>query len=140
MKKLILSLLLLGTCSLALAFEKTAYTQALFDELQTAGTPVLIDVYAPWCPTCERQQWVLSKYFEANPNSPLKVLVIDYDNQKDLVTKYKAPRQSTLILYKNNQQVWFSVAETRKRVILENLDQHVVSTTTDKQNNPATEQ
>lgn len=106
------------------AMEKMPYDQDKFDALQKAGTPVLIDIYAPWCPTCERQQWIIQKYFEENPESPLHVMVVDFDNEKNLVSKFKAPRQSTLLLYKNGQQVWFSVAETRKRIIHDILNQH----------------
>jgi hypothetical protein len=35
---------------------------------------------------------------------------------------FRAPRQSTFVLYKGNQQVWFSVAETRYDIIEENLE------------------
>jgi thiol-disulfide isomerase/thioredoxin len=122
MKKLTLLLILLSINISAWAFDQTPFSKAAFDTAQNDGRVVLVDIYASWCPTCERQQWILEKYFEENPESKILVLVVDYDQQKEWVKYFKAPRQSSLYLYKNNEQLWFSVAETRKRIIHETLD------------------
>jgi thioredoxin 1 len=34
-----------------------------------------------------------------------------------VVRQFRAPRQSTLLLYRGNKQHWFAVAETRLEVI-----------------------
>ncbi len=115
--KLMTALACIFTVSLAQALEKEDYSQERFDELQAAGTVVLLDVYASWCPTCAKQQTALEAYGKAHPDADFHVLVIDYDDNKDLVRKYRAPRQSTLFIYKAHRQVWFSVAETRPEVI-----------------------
>jgi thiol-disulfide isomerase/thioredoxin len=103
-------------------FAKAPFEKELFDKLQANGEVVLVDVYAPWCPTCKKQQKVIGQYFSANPESKVKVLVVDYDNQTEWVKYFKAPRQSTLYLYKNGEQKWFSVAETRKAKIFAAID------------------
>jgi len=103
-------------------FLKEPFSKAKFESYQQAGVPVLIDVYASWCPTCERQQWILDAYFKENPENPVKVLVVDYDKNKEAVEYFKAPRQSTLAIFHNGERKWFSVAETRKRFIVEALD------------------
>ncbi|GLP95495.1 thioredoxin family protein [Paraferrimonas sedimenticola] len=108
--------------ALAGDFNKRDFDKALFDKLQAQGTPVLIDVYAPWCPTCKKQQKVLAEYFAQHPLSPVQVLVVDYDNQKQWVKHFKAPRQSTLYLYQNGEQLWFSVAETRQKPLFSALN------------------
>ncbi len=99
------------------AVERQPFTKALFDKAQADGVPVLIDIYAAWCPTCERQQTILSRYFREHPSSSVLTLVVDFDKDKNWVTYFKAPRQSTLYLYKNNEQRWFAVAETSTRKI-----------------------
>jgi hypothetical protein len=48
---------------------------------------------------------------------------VDYDEQKEWVTHFRAPRQSTLLLYKGKEQLWFSVAETNKSKIFTQLKQ-----------------
>lgn len=104
------------------ALDKTPFSQQKFDELQEQGAVVLIDVYATWCPTCAKQQVVLEEYLQANPKRNLHILEVDYDDAKDIVRQFRAPRQSTMLIYKGKQQFWFSVAETRPEVIAAELD------------------
>jgi len=109
------------------AVEKEAFTQERFDELQAAGEVVLVDVYATWCPTCAKQQKAIAAYADENPDSKFFVLIVDFDDNKDIVRQFRAPRQSTLLLYKGNEQVWFSVAESRQEVIAAELDKAIKS-------------
>lgn len=102
-------------------FAKTPFTEAAFKEAQANNDVILIDVFATWCPTCKRQSMILADYFYKNPASKVKVLVVDFDEQKDWVSYFKAPRQSTLILYKGEKQLWFSVAETKADAITQQL-------------------
>ncbi len=102
-------------------FAKTPFTEAAFQQAQANNEVILIDVFATWCPTCKRQSMILADYFHKDPASKVKVLVVDFDDQKEWVSYFKAPRQSTLILYKGEKQVWFSVAETKADVITQQL-------------------
>ncbi len=117
--------ILFFTVGSAQALEKEAYSQARFDALQAAGEVVLIDVYASWCPTCKKQQEALEAYRSANPEKKFTILVVDFDKNKDLVRHFRAPRQSTLLIYKGKEQFWFSVAETRPDVIAAVLDKAI---------------
>jgi thioredoxin 1 len=101
----------------AAALDKEPFSSERLAELQAEGALVLVDVFATWCPTCALQQKVLEKYVEAHPDVDLRVLVVDFDNDRAAVRALRAPRQSTLLLFKGEQQFWFSVAETREEVI-----------------------
>lgn len=103
--------------------EKEAFTQERFEALQAEGALILLDVFADWCPTCAKQQQVLSNYQEEHPDVPLHILQIDFDDQKKWVKKFRAPRQSTLILYHGEEQVWFNVAATSREVIFAALNE-----------------
>lgn len=104
--------------------EKTSFTEERFKALQEQeNTLILLDVHAEWCPTCAKQGEALAEYQAQNPEVPLTILNIDFDDQKKWVKHFKAPRQSTLILYRGEERLWFSVAETRKDVIFEALDE-----------------
>ena len=92
---------------------KESFTEARFLELQKTGALILVDIWAEWCPTCAQQQKVLTAFRAENPNVPFHTLTVDFDRQKEWVKKFAAPRQSTLILYRGEKQIWFSVAETR---------------------------
>lgn len=106
----------------ASALEKEPFTKERFDQLQAQGAVVLVDIGASWCPDCKKQQEVLSQYDSERPEAPLHVLAVDFDTQKEWVTHFRAPRQSTLILFEGTEQLWFSVAETRKEQIFNALD------------------
>ena len=43
------------------ATDKKPFDQAAFDAAQAAGKPILVEVTAPWCPTCKAQAPTLSK-------------------------------------------------------------------------------
>ena len=125
--KSLMSALLLSLSLVAHAFAGEAFTQERFDGLQADGKTVLVDVSADWCPTCKKQDAIIKAWLSNNPDKELHVLKVDFDTQKDLVTHFRAPRQSTLLLYKNNQQLWFSVAETRDEVITAAIEQALIS-------------
>ncbi|MEX2516214.1 MAG: thioredoxin family protein [Gammaproteobacteria bacterium] len=112
---------------LASIFHGTAFSKELFDmdafkALQAQDAVILVDVYANWCPTCRKQSRIIESYLEEHPDSGLQVLTVDFDDQKDYVRHFKAPRQSTLLIYKGEEQLWFSVAATSKSIIYEQLD------------------
>lgn len=104
------------------AQQKEAFTEARFAALQEQGALVLLDVFADWCPTCALQQKVLADYMDKHPEVPLHVLTIDFDEQKQYVQRFRAPRQSTLILYRGTERRWFGVAETRPSVVFAELN------------------
>jgi thioredoxin 1 len=122
MKKLIAALFLTLVATAASALEKEAFSAARFTQLQSDGAVVMIDVYAEWCATCKLQQQALKAYREKHPDNQFHILTIDFDTQKELVSKFRAPRQSTLLLYTGENQFWYSVAETRRDVIAAELD------------------
>lgn len=103
--------------------EKEPFTDERFTALQEEGAVILLDVFADWCPTCAGQQEILAEYQRQNPDAPLHILTIDFDDQKQEVRRFRAPRQSTLILYRGTEQLWFSIAETRQEKIFAALDE-----------------
>ena len=109
--------------SSATAHTKEVFTYERFEELQARGALVLVDIFADWCPDCAIQQTVLDVYRERRPDVALHTLVVDFDTEKDVVTYFRAPRQSTLILYRGTERLWFSVAETREEVIAQALNE-----------------
>lgn len=113
---------LLLVAAAAQAQEKEPFTEARFAALQKQDALVLIDVHATWCPTCAKQGEVLAAYQQAHPDVDLTILNVDFDDQKEWVTHFKAPRQSTLILYRGDERLWFSVAETDRERIFETIN------------------
>lgn len=133
MNKLINSLwifiALLGLSMQVSALEKEPFSEQRFAELQAGGAVVLIDIHATWCPTCARQQEILTEYRAANPDKIFHILAVDFDTEKQWVRHFRAPRQSTLLLYAGDTQFWFSVGETRAEIIAAELNKALAAQT-----------
>jgi thioredoxin 1 len=101
--------------------EREPFSETRFQELQGEDALILVDVYADWCPTCAAQQEVLASFRKEHPDVPLHVLRVDFDKQKEWVRHFGAPRQSTFILYRGEERVWFAVAETRQEEVFKHI-------------------
>ena len=106
----------------ALAAEKTSYTPTAFAKAQAEGAAILIDVHAPWCPTCRAQEPVLNKLEGLPKFDKLIVFIVDFDSQKDALRAFAASQQSTLIVFKGATEVARSVGETDPAALAALLD------------------
>jgi thiol-disulfide isomerase/thioredoxin len=88
-------------------FDEAAFTQAKKD-----GKPILVDIFAAWCPTCRAQKPILEQLTAKPEFKDLLVLVVDFDTQKDAVRAFKATSQSTLIAYDGESEKSRTVGDT----------------------------
>jgi len=98
------------------------YSRARLDALNQVGQPVLVAVHADWCGTCRVQDRVLGDLLGSNKYTAIKVLRVDYDQQRAAVQSFGVRYQSTLILFKSGKEVARSVAETDPALIAKLLD------------------
>ena len=108
---LIASLTLAGTLP-ALALQGAKFSAATLKEAQKSGKPVLVEVGAPWCPTCKAQQPILGKLLGSDKFKSFVKLDVDFDSQKDDLRVLKVQQQSTLIVYKGGTEVGRSTGDT----------------------------
>ena len=101
----------------ARAFETKPYDDAAFKAAQDAGAPVLVDVYAPWCPTCKAQQQVFDTLTTKPELDKITVFKVDFDNQNDAVKSFDARMQSTLIAFKGTTETGRSAGDTNAKSI-----------------------
>jgi len=104
--------LALPFATFAVAADKKPFDAGAFEAAQAAGKPILIDVSAPWCPTCKAQAPILSKLMSNPRFKGVIAFNVDYDSQKDVLRKFNVQRQSTLIVFKGKQEAGRSVADT----------------------------
>jgi thiol-disulfide isomerase/thioredoxin len=121
----VFSIILLAFSAGAFALDKEPFSHERFEALQKSGEVVLIDIHADWCSTCAKQTKQLTKYQTENPDKVFHILQVNFDDQKDVVRHFRAPRQSTLLIYKGDEQFWYSVAETRYQEISDQLDRAI---------------
>jgi thioredoxin 1 len=88
------------------------FTASALEAAQKAGKPILVEISAPWCPTCKAQKPILSGLAAKPKFKDLVMLDVDFDSQKDVVRSLKAQSQSTLIVFKGATEVGRSVGDT----------------------------
>jgi thiol-disulfide isomerase/thioredoxin len=93
-----------------------------FAAAQDAGKPILVEIHADWCPTCKAQKPVLDRLSGQPRYSGVERFRVDFDAQKDVVKRFKARTQSTLVLFKGKDEVARSVGETDEGRIRSLLD------------------
>ena len=94
------------------AAQKERYTDASFDAAQQKNASIIIDVIAPWCPTCRAQKPIIEKLASDKKYSDVVILEIDFDSQKDALRRLKVNQQSTLIAFKGKTEKGRSVGDT----------------------------
>ena len=108
---------MLAASARAFAAEKVDYSGAAFDAAQQAGEPILVEIHAPWCPTCRAQTPILSQLESEPKYAGLVVFQVDFDTQKDAVRRFGARMQSTLIVFKGHAETGRSVGDTNPKSI-----------------------
>ena len=92
----------------------TPYSQSAFDKLQAGGNPVLVDIYASWCPTCRAQAPIISELLNRKEYQGIAALRVDFDTQKDVVKAFHVPLQGTLIVFTGGKEVGRSTGDTTR--------------------------
>ncbi len=107
-----------ASTSAALALERKAYDGAAFAAAQQAGKSVVVQVTAPWCPTCKAQYKVIDDLAGKPEFGAVTVLEVDFDSQKDVLKQFKASQQSTLIGFAMGKETGRLVGETAPAPIM----------------------
>jgi thiol-disulfide isomerase/thioredoxin len=81
-----------------------------FQASQAAGKSILVEVTAPWCPTCKQQRPIVEEIEKEHPD--LVVYDVDFDTAKDGLRQFRVQHQSTLIVFKGEKEVARSTGET----------------------------
>ena len=96
----------------AFAAETIPFEQSRFVAAQKEGRPILVDITASWCPTCAAQKPILERLTAKPEFKNLVVFTVDFDAQKDVVRRFHAQMQSTLIGFKGATETARSVGDT----------------------------
>ena len=108
-----LLILLAASAGLAEAGSRfEAFTPERFEALKAQGATVVVDVWAPWCPTCRNQAPKLEALLAEDAFSDYVGLKLHWDDQRVFAKQLGAPRQSTVFVFKGSEQRRMSVAET----------------------------
>ena len=103
--------------------KETTFNQKLFNKAQSEGKIVIISSWIKYCSSCAGQMKILKK---AKNDGKLKD--INFDNieyfsfdvtNKNIADLFNVQYQTTLLIFKNNEEVYRSLGETNKNLIYE---------------------
>jgi thioredoxin 1 len=106
----------------AFAVEPQPFDNQAFAEAQKAGKPIFVAIHATWCPTCKAQKPILSELMADPKFKDLTYFTIDFDSQKDLVRRFGAQKQSTLIAFIGSKEQGRSVGDSNRASISDLLN------------------
>ena len=116
--KIILGMALsLALSAAASATDTAKFTAKALADAQAAGKSVLVEVTAPWCPTCKAQRPILDSLFQKPEFKNLVVLNMDFDTQKDDLRALNVRNQSTLVVFKGAAETGRSTGDTKAESI-----------------------
>jgi thiol:disulfide interchange protein len=96
------------------------YSPAALQAAQQAGQPVALHFHADWCSVCRAQEKVLQS-LKGDASLPLTLLVVNYDQERELKRQLKVRAQSTLIVYRGSQETRRSGGETEATALRDAL-------------------
>ena len=114
MKKIFVLLLCVISFSAFADEKKTTFTRELFDKAQSDGKVVVISSWIKYCSSCASQMKVLNKAQKEFEN--LVYLNFDVRN-KEISDFFNVQYQTTLLIFKDGNEVYRSIGETSKDLI-----------------------
>tara|TARA_A100001011_G_scaffold389289_1_gene470489 strand:+ start:5143 stop:5532 length:390 start_codon:yes stop_codon:yes gene_type:complete len=125
MKK-ILILILISFSTISLASEKkTTFNKQSFDEAQSQGKVVIVSSWIKYCSSCASQMKVLNEAKNNGELLDIKFDEIEYFSfdvtNKEIANLLNVKFQTTLLIFKNNKEVYRSLGETSKELIYQAL-------------------
>ncbi len=118
MKK-ILAIIIIFFATISLSYAKeTTFKKELFDKALSDGKVVVVSSWIKYCTSCASQMRVLEK--AKNDFDNIKYFAFDVTN-KEIAKLFNVQYQTTLLIFKDNREVYRSIGETTKELIYDAL-------------------
>ena len=111
MKKLFVLLLIILPFNLAVAEKQTTFNNDVFNKAQSDGKTVVVSSWIKYCTSCASQMKALKDVEKDFDN--LIYLTFDVTN-REIAKQLNIQFQTTLVIYKNNKEVYRSLGELSK--------------------------
>ena len=105
------------------ALEKeTTFSKDLFDKAQSDGKVVVVSSWIKYCSSCASQMKVLNK--AKNDFENIEYFTFEVTN-REIADLLKVQYQTTLLIFKNNKEVYRSIGETSREEIYKALESSI---------------
>ena len=123
MKKLILFVFCLFSMSANAMEKETTFNKQLFDKAQSEGKIVIVSSWIKYCSSCAGQMKILKTAKKEGVLADIKFDNIEYFSfdvtNKEIAEMLKVQFQTTLLIFKDNKEIYRSVGETTKDLLYE---------------------
>ena len=96
--------------------KETTFNKTLFDKAQSEGKIVIVSSWTKYCSSCASQMKVLDK--AKNDFDNIEYFKFDVKN-KEIAKLFDVQYQTTLLIFKDNEEIYRSIGETSKDLIYE---------------------
>ena len=109
--------------------KETTFNKKLFDKAQSEGKVVIVSSWIEYCSSCASQMKVLNKAKNDGKLFDIKFDNIEYFSfdvtNKDIANLLNVKFQTTLLIFKNNNEIYRSLGETTEDLIYEALKKSI---------------
>ena len=114
MKKFLVLIFCILSFQVSAIEKKTTFDKDLFKKAQDDGKVVVVSSWIKYCYSCAGQMKILQKAEKDFKN--IKYFSFDVTN-KEISNIFKVEYQTTLLIFKNNEEIYRSIGETSKEEI-----------------------
>ena len=102
--------------------KETTFDKALFDKAQSEGKVVVVSSWVKYCTSCASQMKVLDK--AKNDFNNIEYFKFDVRN-KEIANLFNVQYQTTLLIFKDNKEVYRSIGETSREAIYKAINSSI---------------
>ena len=102
--------------------KKTTFDKDLFQKAQDDGKVVVVSSWIKYCYSCAGQMKILQSAEKDFEN--IKYFSFDVTN-KEISNIFKVEYQTTLLIFKNNEEIYRSIGETSKEEIYKAIESSI---------------
>ena len=118
MKKFLVFICFVLALSTKAVGKETTYSKELFDKALSDGKVVVVSSWIKYCTSCASQMKILKK--AKNDFNNIEYFAFDVTN-KEIAQFFNVQYQTTLLIFKDNKEVYRSIGETTKKLIYDAL-------------------
>ena len=105
--------------------KQTTFNKELFDKAQSQGKVVIVSSWIKYCSSCAGQMKILKEAKNDGKLSDIKFDNIEYFafdvTNKEIADLFNVQYQTTLLIFRDNKEIYRSIGETTKDLIYEAL-------------------
>jgi len=116
MNKIFIFIIFIFAFSVNAGEKKTTFNKELFNKAQSEGKVVIVSSWVKYCSSCASQMKVLNK--AKNEFDNIEYFAFDVTN-KEISNLFNVQYQTTLLIFKDNKEVYRSIGETNRDLIYE---------------------